>query len=108
MLSAVPMADTTLAFIFSFLRFIPTLIRQQERKQWLKHVSAEESFNKTVGIIGLGAIGEEVARKCKLLGMRTLATKKTPSKIIWVDEVYPPSRMTEILIQSDFVVVVSR
>jgi len=101
-----PMADTTLAFIFSFLRFIPTLIRQQERKQWLKHVSAEESFNKTVGIIGLGAIGEEVARKCKLLGMRTLATKKTPSKNIWVDEVYPPSGMTEILSQSDFVVVV--
>lgn len=100
-----PMADTTLAFIFSFLRFIPTLIRQQERRQWLKHVSAEESFNKTIGVIGLGAIGEEVAKKCKLLGMRTLATKKTPSENIWVDKLYPPSGMAEVLSQSDFVVV---
>lgn len=104
--ASTPMSDTTLAFIFSFLRMIPTLVRQQDRKCWLKHVEAEESFNKTVGIIGLGTIGEEIARKCKLLGMRVLATKRNPIPSPWVDEVYSPAGMETVLKESDFIVVV--
>lgn len=100
-----PMSDTTLAFIFSFLRVIPTLIRQQDRKEWIKHVWAEEMIDKTIGIIGFGAIGEEVARKCKLLGFRVIATKRKPIQSPWVDEMYPASGLETVMKESDFVVV---
>lgn len=102
----VPMADTALAFIFSFLRFIPTLVRQQDHKVWQKYPHAEESFNKTIGIIGLGTIGEEIAKKCRLLGMRVIATKRNPIESPWVDIVYPASDLEVVLKESDFVILV--
>lgn len=102
----IPMAEHTLAFILSFLRLFPLFYRQQQNKVWLKHKECDETTGKTVGIVGLGSIGEEIAKKCKLFGMRVIATKRTPIKCPWVDHLYKESELENLLRESDFVVVV--
>lgn len=58
-----PMSDTTIAYIFSFLRRFNVLVRQQIRKEWYKLTDGEEIEGKTVGIVDLGEIGTHVAKK---------------------------------------------
>ncbi|WP_018305925.1 D-2-hydroxyacid dehydrogenase [Desulfitobacterium hafniense] len=101
----IPMAEHTMALILASLRQLPVLLKQQQEKVWLKH-KPDETQGKTVGIIGLGSIGEEVAKKCKLFGMKVVATKRTPVTCEWVDELYPDHQLDKLLCQADFVVVV--
>lgn len=101
----IPMAEHTMALILARLRQLPVFIKQQQEKIWLKH-HPEETQGKTVGIIGLGSIGEEVAKKCKVFGMRVVATKRTPVDCEWVDELYSENQLNKLLGEADFVVVV--
>lgn len=102
-----PISDHVLSNIYLFLRAYPTFFRQQLNKEWNKEPRKlmDEASAMTVGIIGLGNIGLEIARKCKLLDMRVLATKNTPFENEWVDRCYPPTQLNELLEQSDFIVI---
>ena len=104
-----PLSDHVLAFIFSFLRTLPFLRNCQAQREWVhdrKRITADESFDKTVGIVGLGSIGTQIARKCKLLGMRVIATKRSPADSEWVDECWGSDGLDRLLEESDFVVLI--
>jgi phosphoglycerate dehydrogenase-like enzyme len=64
---------------------------------------------KTMGIVGLGGIGAQVAKMSKGLGMRVLATRhsaRTRQKDVdGVDELFPVSETKEMLAECDFVAV---
>jgi phosphoglycerate dehydrogenase-like enzyme len=66
---------------------------------------AQPLTGKTLGILGLGAIGQEVARLATALGMRVIGTKRRPEPMANVGEVLPPERTPEVLAQSDFVLL---
>ena len=51
---------------------------------------------RTVLVVGLGAIGLEVARLAAAFGMRVLGVKRTPGAVPGVDEVGPPERIAEL------------
>ncbi len=76
----------------------------QKSAKWV-HTVAQPLTGKTLGILGLGAIGAEVARIATALGMRVIGTKRTPEAIANVAEVLPPERTDEVLAQSDFVLL---
>src|SRR5512132_3561387 len=60
---------------------------------------------KTLGIRGLGAVGQELARKAAVLDMRVIGTKRTVASLPNVDKVYSQDQTDEVLGQSDFVVL---
>jgi phosphoglycerate dehydrogenase-like enzyme len=63
---------------------------------------------KTVGIIGLGHIGREVARLSKAFGMNVIATRRSAtrtSRARYVDRLLPSKQMPSLLEESDFVVI---
>ncbi|MCX7361852.1 MAG: hypothetical protein NTV97_08290, partial [Alphaproteobacteria bacterium] len=60
---------------------------------------------KTLGILGLGAIGGEVARLATALGMRVIGTKRRPAPAPNVTEILPPERSNEVIAQSDFLLL---
>jgi phosphoglycerate dehydrogenase-like enzyme len=66
---------------------------------------AQPLTGKTLGILGLGAIGAEVARIAKALGMRVIGTRRRPQPIADVAEVLPPERTAEVLAQADFLLL---
>jgi phosphoglycerate dehydrogenase-like enzyme len=60
---------------------------------------------KTLGILGLGAVGQELARKAAALEMRVIGTKRAPVPLPHVEWVYPQGETDEVLGASDFVVL---
>jgi phosphoglycerate dehydrogenase-like enzyme len=98
-------SEFALACIFTLAKKIPDAIAAQSQKQWLK-LQPVEIESKTVGIVGLGTVGLELARKAKALGMRVLATKRNPgAKPDFVDELGGPDFLPALMAQSDFVVL---
>ncbi len=65
--------------------------------------------NATMGVVGLGGIGREVARLSKALGMRVLATRRSVTAPVCdsdgVDCLLPAGRLTQMAADSDFLAV---
>ncbi len=64
-------------------------------------------LGKTLGVIGLGGIGTEVARRGVAFGMRVIAIRAHPEKgkPPFVEEVWGPEGLDNLLRESDFVVI---
>lgn len=65
----------------------------------------DELYGRTVGILGLGAIGRAVAERAKGFGTRVLGCNRTIRDVPHVDRQYPLTRIDAFLAESDFVVV---
>jgi phosphoglycerate dehydrogenase-like enzyme len=68
--------ELTTALIFSVLRRIPEVDRRMRTERW-PAVAGRLLDGKTLGIVGLGRIGSQVARIAKLFNARVLATGRT-------------------------------
>lgn len=76
----------------------------QKQGKWVQTV-AQPLTGKTLGILGLGAIGQGVARLAVALGMRVIGTRRRPQPVANVAEVFPANGTPEVLAQSDFVLL---
>jgi phosphoglycerate dehydrogenase-like enzyme len=99
----IPVAEHVLAMILAFSRGLNVFIRQQNAKVW-KRSYVDEIHDKTLGIIGFGSIGREIAKKAKGLGMQVVATKRTATAELFVNKLYPPENVEEMLGTCDFIV----
>ena len=72
--NTVTTAEHTVAMLFSVARLIPQATASMKAGKWeKKKFMGVELFNKTLGIIGLGAIGSQVAKKAQGLEMNVIA-----------------------------------
>lgn len=98
-------AEFALASILMLAKKMPESIEAQRHKRWHRLVPIEIE-GKTIGIVGLGTVGSELARKAKALGMKVTATRRTAAtKPDYVDELGTPEFLPRLLEQSDFVVL---
>jgi phosphoglycerate dehydrogenase-like enzyme len=79
-------------------------VENQKQRKWVQTV-AQPLTGKTLGILGLGAIGQEVARIAAALGLRVIGTRRRPEAMAGVAVVLPPERTPEVLAQSDFLLL---
>jgi phosphoglycerate dehydrogenase-like enzyme len=101
------LAEHAMALLLALTRGLHTAIRKPDytlrepirREQW-------ELYDKTLGIVGLGGTGRAVAQRALGFGMRLLAVdiEDVPTAP-GVAEVWKPSRMSQLLGESDVVVI---
>jgi len=68
--------------------------------------SSDELAGKTIGIVGLGRIGQAIARIAMAFGMGVVGTKRTPAPELMVDEVFVPEDLPSMLPKCDYLVLV--
>jgi phosphoglycerate dehydrogenase-like enzyme len=119
-------AEHVFGYLICFARNFHRYIRQQMQARWapVGGDAARVSFatgpgvinaidlahpplaGSTLGIVGLGAIGAEVARKGLAFAMRVLAVDPVPTQAPeGVAALWPVSRLPELLAESDYVVI---
>lgn len=104
---AKPLADFTLMAILWFAKDGFRLIRDQAAHRWTRYCGRDIRAA-TVGIVGFGSIGREVARACRAAGMRVTATRRTASAGDTdpeADALFPPDGLHEMLGGADYVVL---
>ncbi|HLN86025.1 MAG TPA: D-2-hydroxyacid dehydrogenase [Candidatus Limnocylindrales bacterium] len=98
-------SEFALASIFMLAKRLAQCVEAQRQKKWQKFQPVEVD-GKTVGIVGLGTVGDQLARKAKALGMRVIATRRTATaKPDYVDELGTPEFMPKLLERADYVVL---
>ena len=109
---SVPVAEQTLAILLALARRLPACFRFQaahywgQDDSWLPGTTPFELHGKTLGMVGLGAIGQELVPRAKALGMRVIAVRRDPAnKAAMVDRVYSPGQLHDMLAEADFVVL---
>ena len=66
-------AELTISLLMALSRNLYTSISSLKGQKWERKSLASEVKEKTLGVIGLGAIGLEVAKKAQALGMKIVA-----------------------------------
>jgi phosphoglycerate dehydrogenase-like enzyme len=100
----VQMPENILGALFHITKPYAAVVEDQRQAKWSRRVSRTLAGT-TLGILGLGAIGQELARKAAALEMRVIGTKRSPEPLAHVDRVYGPDDADKVLAQSDFVLL---
>jgi phosphoglycerate dehydrogenase-like enzyme len=101
--NAVPIAQTVLLYLLALTRDLARWQDAQRRRVWERH-EVVDLQGMTLGVVGLGPIGLEVARLGVALRMRTIGVRRTPLG----DEpceTWPLARLDEMLAQADALVL---
>ncbi len=101
------LAEFALASMLYFQRGFRRLVRNQQAQVW-EEFDTELIAGRTVGIVGYGDIGRNVAERARALGMRVLAVSRSGQQrgpAGTVDDIFKPERMREMLARCDFIVV---
>jgi phosphoglycerate dehydrogenase-like enzyme len=102
---AEPIGEQVLWFLLSFARNLDEAVRQQADDVWLRFHGGELR-GRTLGVIGVGAIGERVAELAGAFDMTVLGTKRDTATVPDpVDELYAADEYAEVLVRSDYVVL---
>lgn len=100
--NAVSVAELAIALLFSLARSIPYHDRVAKQGKWSR-VQGMELTGATMGLMGLGRIGREVAQRCRGLGMQVLGY----DPLLTADQVVAlgvtPCAFEELLTRSDVV-----
>jgi phosphoglycerate dehydrogenase-like enzyme len=104
-IDGVQFSESAIGFILAWAKGLPLCFKAQQEKRWEVTMPMEVS-GMTLGVLGLGTIGSETARKAKAFGMRVLGIKRTVKvKPDYVDDLWTPDRLPDLLSQSDFLVI---
>jgi phosphoglycerate dehydrogenase-like enzyme len=102
--AAVSIAEHAFALILAFTRGLPIAFRQQQERRWA-HTSLIEIRGQTLGIVGLGHVGREVAQRAAGFGLRVLAVDLRPvDPPGTVAHLWPLERLADLFAEADIVV----
>jgi phosphoglycerate dehydrogenase-like enzyme len=97
-------AEFVMACIFEVSKHISGHIALKRMQKW-EELKSTELAGKTVGILGTGSIGTEVAKKAKALEMKTFGYNRTVEQNPHFDKIVVPRQLQEVLGVSDFLVI---
>jgi D-2-hydroxyacid dehydrogenase (NADP+) len=109
--AAEPIAQTVVGAMLALARGFPAWADAQRRHAWEpRNLAAlpQDLRGQTAVVFGLGAIGREVARLARALGLRVIGVRRRAATAVAsdeVDELHPPSALDALLPRADWLVL---
>lgn len=101
---AIPMAEYCMAMMLQVSRQANVLSENQQLHKWDRRVRMEELYEKTVLIIGTGAIGQTTAKLTQAFGMNVWGVNSDGRAVDHFDNTYKMSEVNDLLPKADFVI----
>jgi phosphoglycerate dehydrogenase-like enzyme len=105
-------AEHVIACLFALAKRLPRIIRHQDARQWAQNdlvglASPWLVQGRTLGVVGLGTIGQAVGTRAAALGMRVIGVRRRPELGAppGIAEVVGPDRIGEVMASSDVLVL---
>jgi D-2-hydroxyacid dehydrogenase (NADP+) len=105
-------AEHVIACLLALAKRLPAIIRQQDARRWAQNDMVGSALpwlvqGQTLGVIGLGTIGQAVALRAAALGMRVVGIRRRPELGVppGVDEVAAPDRLGSVMAEADALVL---
>ena len=105
--NASAVAEHVMWALLSLARQAPRLMQSQFAHEWSR-LTPGELADQTLGIVGFGGIGEQVARRARVFGMRVIGLRRSPTPgetHPLLDLLLPPDGLDRLLAESDAVLV---
>jgi phosphoglycerate dehydrogenase-like enzyme len=109
---AVPIAEHVMTVTLALAKQIPFVIENQLRARWAQNEFMGERLpwllkGRTLGLIGVGTIGSEIAKRAEAFGTRVIAMRRRPAygTIGHVERVYGVEDLAEFLGQCHMLVI---
>ncbi len=105
--NAAAVAEYVFACLFHFSRKLSAIDQTVRQGIWDRTLGGTELYGKTLGIIGLGDIGQRIAYRAQCFGMRVVAFDpwQLPTHMAVMDMGVTLTTMEELLAQCDFISV---
>ena len=98
------MPENILGALFHLTKPYAAIALDQKESRWTRRIAVPLA-GQTLGILGIGEVGKELARKAAALDLRVIGTKRTPAPVPHVAKVCATEQTDEVLRESDFVVL---
>jgi phosphoglycerate dehydrogenase-like enzyme len=98
------MPENILGALFLVAKQLGPIVLDQRERRWRRRINPTLAGT-TLGILGVGAIGAELARKAAALEMRVIGTKRDGAPVPHVERVFRPEQTDEVLAQADYLVL---
>ena len=102
----VPMAEYVLGYLLALTLEVPRALEQQRRRAWEPY-SAPVLRGRTALVVGLGAIGSEMARLLRASGLRVLGVNRSGRPCPDADETHSVAALDAVLPRAEIVVLVA-
>ncbi len=106
---AVPLAEFCIMALLMFNKGASRMARDQQGHHWERYAGTDLR-GRTIGIVGVGNIGVEVARVSRAFGMTVLGTKRNTSGVdpasLHLDQLFPLADLPALLERSEYLVMI--
>ncbi len=107
---AIPLAEFCIMALLMFNKGANRMLQDQQRKHWERYAGTDLR-GRTMGIIGMGKIGAEVARLGQAFGLTVIGTKRHVANIdpamLNLDALYPLDDLHTLLRRSEYLVMIA-
>ena len=98
------MSELAVLLMLALTRRFPDTVRNQDKSVWDRW-PAELLWKKKVGIFGLGAVGEEIALRCKAFGMTVYGINRSGRRVDAVDRMFGLDGLLTVAREVDYLIV---
>ncbi|MDQ2914281.1 MAG: D-2-hydroxyacid dehydrogenase [Chloroflexota bacterium] len=99
-----PLADFCMMAMLMFAKNYVWMERDKKAKRWERYCG-EELTGKTLAIVGIGRVGQEVARHGKRMDMRVTGMRRSDAPVSDVDKLFDRAELHAMLREADFLVL---
>ncbi len=104
--NTLPIAEWAIAALLTLSKdFLRAMAQRRDGRLDRAPFRGRQIGGMTLGIVGLGGIGREVARLGRGLGMRVVGIRRSAEPVDDVERLYPPEQLHDMLRESDVVVL---
>lgn len=98
------MTEYALSMMILGARRFDKMILAQNIKKWNHNLPQDEIYGKKLGIIGLGSIGREIAKKASVLGMEVYGVRQTAETIKGIEKIYTLDNLNIMTSKCDYII----